>query len=94
MPWCVRVRVPSTNSPCRVKPGNWWTPATRLAWLEQGAGQFDASITHYQHVLPLQQAAFGADDDDSLESQRGLAAAYARTDRFAEAEPAGQSGTR
>ena len=60
---------------------------SRLAWLEQGAGQFDASITHYQHVLPLQQAAFGADDDDSLESQRGLAAAYARTDRFAEAEP-------
>lgn len=60
---------------------------SRLAWLEQGAGQFDASIKRYQHVLPLQQAAFGADDDDSLDSQRGLAAAYSRVDRFAEAEP-------
>ncbi len=60
---------------------------SRLAWLEQGAGKFDDSIKQYQHVLPLQKAAFGADDDDTLDSQRGLAAAYARTDRFAEAEP-------
>jgi len=60
---------------------------SRLAWHEQGSGQFDASIKRYQRVLSLQQAAFGIDDDDTLETQRGLAADYSRVDRYAEAEP-------
>lgn len=60
---------------------------SRLAWLQQGAGQFENAIARYQQVLPLQQQAFGDDDDDTLESQRGLAAAYTRVDRYAEAEP-------
>ena len=49
---------------------------SRLAWLEQGAGQFEVAITRYQNVLAVQRAAFGEDDDDTLESQRGLAAAF------------------
>ncbi|MEZ5460240.1 tetratricopeptide repeat protein [Dokdonella sp.] len=60
---------------------------SRLAWHEQGAGQFETSIKRYQRVLALQQAAFGIDDDDTLETQRGMGANYARVDRYAEAEP-------
>ncbi|MGB0132516.1 tetratricopeptide repeat protein [Dokdonella sp.] len=60
---------------------------SRLAWHEQGLGQFEASIQRYQRVLVLQKATFGIDDDDTLETQRGLAANFARVDRYSEAEP-------
>jgi non-specific serine/threonine protein kinase/serine/threonine-protein kinase len=60
---------------------------SRLAWYERGAGKLEASLGRYQRVLDLQRNALGADDPDTLESQRGLAAVYTRMDRYAEATP-------
>lgn len=60
---------------------------SRLAWHERGAGKLDASIARYEHVLALQRSAFGDDDADTLESQRGLAASYTRADRYTQAQP-------
>ena len=60
---------------------------SKLAWLELGVGQFEASIERYQRVLAMQEKTLGAEDNDTLETQRGLAANYSRVDRWAEAEP-------
>ncbi|WP_440225159.1 tetratricopeptide repeat protein [Dokdonella sp. MW10] len=60
---------------------------SRVGWYERGAGKLEAAITRYEEVLPRQRAAFGADDPDTLETARGLAATYTRVDRYADAEP-------
>ncbi|HNR91051.1 MAG TPA: serine/threonine-protein kinase [Dokdonella sp.] len=60
---------------------------SHVAWAERGAGKLDAAITRYSDVLARQRAAFGDDDNDTLESQRGLAASLTRVDRYAEAQP-------
>lgn len=60
---------------------------SRMAWHERAAGRIEASIARYQRVHARQLATLGADDADTLESQRGLAAAYTRADRYAQAQP-------
>lgn len=60
---------------------------SRMAWHERAAGKLDASIARYERVHARQLAMLGADDAETLESQRGLAAAYTRADRYDEAKP-------
>ena len=60
---------------------------SRLAWQKFTLGQVEQSGRDYARILKLQQRALGENDPDTLDSQRGLASAYTRMGRFAEAQP-------
>ena len=60
---------------------------SRLAWQKFTLGQIEQSSRDYARILKLQQRALGENDPDTLDSQRGLASAYTRMGRFAEAQP-------
>jgi len=60
-----------------------------MAFAQDGQSGVEPSGSHpgfARKAVALQQATFGVDhDDDALESQRDLAADYARLDRYSEA---------
>lgn len=59
----------------------------RVARQERYAGKFNEAITRYERVLAAQMASLSADDDLVLDTKQGLAIAYSRADRAADAKP-------
>jgi non-specific serine/threonine protein kinase/serine/threonine-protein kinase len=60
---------------------------SRLAALECDTGQYEECRDRYLRILPIQQATFGEEDADALDTIEGLAIADSDSARFDEARP-------